>query len=557
MERRRAILKRHAALKADREPFMRMWRSVSRQFAPMLARFDDSGRRKAVERNDLMNSAPIRDGRILAAGMMTSITSPSRRWFKLTPQGKFTPDSSSSEGRAWLEDVENVLFQIFARSNIYSALSQCYRECGVFGVSAFFVEEDDEDVVRAYTLPVGSYCLASSSRRTVDTVYREVWMTTAQMVERFGLDRCSRHVVDLYSQGDMDTEHKVVHVVQPKAGHVSGSYLSKPYESLWLEASSEAEGFLKESGYEEFPVMAPRWTVVSGDSYGVDSPAMISLGDAKLLQQLEKTSAKLMENGAEPALIASTTLRNQPISQQAGRVTYADSATGAPAAAPIQVPAPHWISILQEKIKLVEEKIAGNFFVDLFLGMSESDRREMTAEEVRARQQEKMLQLGPVLERLNDELLDPLIERVFSIASRKGLVPPVPEGMDGDTVKVEYLSILTQAQKTVGVSAVQQFVSSVAQMSQVNPEVLDKVDWDQVVDDLAEMYGTPPRELLDDMEVDRIRNDRRQAQETANRTAIESEQAQQALALSKAKLGQDSALDAVLRQSGPVAEAGA
>ena len=547
-----SYLKRYEALKQEREPWVRLWRELADNFAPMLSRFDNERQKKSVQRNRLLNSSPVRDGRILAAGMMTSITSPARKWFKLSEPFAF---KESYEVRGWLDDIENGLFQIFAKSNIYSALSSSYRETGVFGIHAFFVEEDEKDLVRAYTLPIGSYCLASSERRVIDTLYRDVWLTTAQIVDRFGLDACSTHVRNLWEQGDRDTQHRIIHVIEPNKrwSQEKGDYRAKPYDSVWFEANSIAEGFLRKSGYYEFPVMAPRWAVVDNDVYGSDSPGMISLGDAKLLQVIEASSAKMMENGAEPALLASAALRNQKISMRPAEITYGDSTNGAPIAAPLHETPPHWISILQEKIKNIEEKVSSAFFVDLFLALSESDRREMTAEEVRARQQEKMLQLGPVLERLNDELLDPLIDRVFAIAYRRGVLPKAPPEIAGQNVRIEYLSILTQAQKTVGVSSVQAWLSSLMNLSQTHPDVLDKVNWDQVVEDLAEMYGVPPRELADSDKVERIREARAQQMAMQQQLAAQTEQANQVKTLADAQTEKPSALTELLNASGPYA----
>lgn len=555
-ERRKQYLRRWARLKEEREPYLTLWRELAANFAPMSALFDEDRNSKRVKRNRLLNSSPVRAGRVLAAGMMTSITSPARKWFKLSKPFSFMVEAPRV--RSWLEDVENGLFQIFARSNLYSALSMAYQECGIFGTHAFFVDEDDEDLVRAYPLPIGTYCLAASERRSVDTLYREVWLTTAQMVRRFGLDACSQHVRMLWNSGDRDTSHCVLHIIEPNKKYIleKADYRKKPYDSVWLEIGSEATGFLHEGGFEEFPVMAPRWSVIDNNVYGADSPGMVALGDAKMLQAIEKASMKMLENGADPALVASSSMRNQKISLKPADVTFGDSTNGAPAVQPMHQTPPHWVSILQNKIQNVEDKIASAFFVDLFLGLSESDRREITAEEIRARQQEKMLQLGPVLERLNDELLDPLIDRVFSIAYRKGFLPPAPDELSAESIRVEYLSILTQAQKTIGVSAVNQFLAAVAGLAPSHPEILDKINWDRVVDDLAEMYGVPPRELQEKGEVDAIRQQRAEQAAMQQQMAVQMAQAEQAKTLSEARTDRQSALSTLLSSvSGPMGAA--
>ena len=68
-------------------------------------------------------------------------------------------------------------------------------------------------------------------------------------------------------------------------------------------------------------------------------------------------------------------------------------------------------------------QIMQGFSADLFLMLA--DRKNMTATEVAERVAEKMLLLAPALGRLQSDMLDPIIERVFGVLSRRGvLLPP-------------------------------------------------------------------------------------------------------------------------------------
>ena len=80
----------------------------------------------------------------------------------------------------------------------------------------------------------------------------------------------------------------------------------------------------------------------------------------------------------------------------------------------------------------------------------------MTAREVSERNAEKMLMLGPVLDRLRSELFQPLIERVYGIMDRAGKIAFPPPELAGQPIKVEFISILAQAQKQAGLSAIDQ-----------------------------------------------------------------------------------------------------
>lgn len=143
-----------------------------------------------------------------------------------------------------------------------------------------------------------------------------------------------------------------------------------------------------------------------------------------------------------------------------------------------------------------------------------------TATEIAQKHEEKLLQLGPVLENLNNELLDPLIHRTFQMmvrASEPGwngltdfmVIPPPPKelmGEDGKVsdLKVEYVSILAQAQKMVSTGAVERWVGFVGQMAAIPglEHVIDKVNADEIADSMAEDLGVPNKAVHTDDEVE-------------------------------------------------------
>ena len=64
-----------------------------------------------------------------------------------------------------------------------------------------------------------------------------------------------------------------------------------------------------------------------------------------------------------------------------------------------------------------------------------------SATEIAERRDEKRVMPGPVLERLRDDLLEPLIGRVFQVMARAGQIPPPPSLMlDGLRLQPEYVS---------------------------------------------------------------------------------------------------------------------
>ena len=168
--------------------------------------------------------------------------------------------------------------------------------------------------------------------------------------------------------------------------------------------------------------------------------------------------------------------------------------------------------------------------MDLFLTLA--DRRNMTATEVAERVQEKMLLLGPALGRLQSELLDPVVTRVFNIALRNGILGEPPEFLQGQEITIEYVSPLALAQKGEQVQAISQWLQIVGGVAQVKPEVLDVVNGDNVVRETGDIFGVKPTNMNSPEHIDAIRQQRAQVQEA---------QAQIAAAQQGASIGKDMA----------------
>lgn len=129
---------------------------------------------------------------------------------------------------------------------------------------------------------------------------------------------------------------------------------------------------------------------------------------------------------------------------------------------------------------------------DLFKLILEG-RSKVTASEIAAREEEKLVLIGPVLERLHDELFIPLIDRTFALMRGLDMLPPCPPELAGRRLKVEFVSLLAQAQKLVGVSAADQYLALTLKASAAWPEALDSLNVDQLLDTYADSAG-PARE---------------------------------------------------------------
>ena len=167
------------------------------------------------------------------------------------------------------------------------------------------------------------------------------------------------------------------------------------------------------------------------------------------------------------------------------------------------------------------------FYVDQLLT---SQGGNMTATEVLQRNEEKMRLLGPVLGRLQSELLQPLIERVYKILERQGIFRPAPEILAQQDVEIEYVSPLAKAQKSGDLNTVMRGVEIFGAMSQFAP-VLDYLDTDGLAKYVQKVLGLPAAVMKSDAQVQQLRNERQQQQQAQ---AEQEQQMQQAEAVGAA-----------------------
>lgn len=499
------------------------WRDLSDYIEPRTGRWALSDTNDGKRRDQkIINGTATYSARVLEAGMMSGITSPARPWFKFA-----TPDPGLMEFgpvKVWLHQAENAMREVFVKSNLYNALPTVYGEEGIFGTAALAAMQDDAELVRFYPFTIGSFYIANSSRNQVDTIYREFRMTARQMVQQFGVDSVSSTVKGM-AERNPESWVDVCHAIEPNDGRIHGRMDNRnmPYRSVYWEKGGDKDQTLRVSGFREFPAMAPRWKVNGEDIYG-SGPGALAIGDIKALQLLERRKAEMIEKGVRPPMIAPESMRGQKASIVPGDITYANVQQGMQGFVPAYMVDASWLGGIRSEIQAHEDRINTAFFVDLFLMIAQMDSVR-TATEIAERKEEKMLMLGPVLERLNDELLDPLIDRTFGLmleqsAPRwagllpgKPVLPPPPQELAGMDLRVEYISILAQAQKALGVASIERTLGFAGNLAGIDPSVLDKLDLDQAMDEYAAMIGIAPTILRSDEQVAEIRRQRAEAQQ--------------------------------------------
>lgn len=513
-DKRKRLLQRKTALWSERSSWDTHWQEIATYQMPRAGRFQISETNKGEKKHSkILDSTAVFAHRTLAAGMMSGMTSPARPWFRLALADKDLMEYAPV--KQWLHDVADMMRAVFYASNTYNTLHQCYEELGAFGTWADFVQPDFENVIHHYPMTVGEYALATNDKGRVDTVCRQLQMTVGQMVKQFGRGNCSIAVQNLFDRGTFDAWVPVMHMVQPRADRdaTKADARNMAWASMYFEPGGNEDKYLSEGGYKRFPALCPRWVVTGNDIYG-RSPGMDCLGDVKQLQHQQLRKGQAIDYQVNPPLQVPTQYKDQAHKRLPGGVMYVDAASpGGGVRAAFEVPLR--LDYLLADIQDVRERIRGAYYADLFLMMANDKRSGTTATEIAERHEEKLLMLGPVLERLHDELLSPLIDITFERMSDAGILPPAPPEIEGRDLNIEFISTLAQAQRAVAAAGTDRLLGTVNTLVQVWPEVRHKIDAMQVVDDYSNLFGVNPKIVRADDDAKAIADAEAQAAQAA------------------------------------------
>ena len=553
-ETRKRAQSRLAAMKTERSSWDSHWRDISTSLLPRTGRWQASARNQGGRKHQaILDASATYALGVLASGLMSGATSPARPWFGLA-----LPDADLAKRdgvQVWVDQVADLMRDEMARTNIYRALPAMYRELGCYGTAAAFCrpmraatadpQNERRGLLHFYPLTVGEYWLGQSDLNVVDSLYREFDMSVGQLVQQFGEANVSNEVREMWKRGERDKWFTVVQAIEPREDRDPEleDNANMPWRSLYYEAGSATDKVLMESGFEYFPCLAPRWQTTSGDIYG-EGPGMLVIGAIEQLQHQQWRKGQAIDYQTQPPKQAPASMEGREVSMLPGSTTFGGG------------PGDEIKAIFKSDLRIdhlhldmqeVRARIREGFFTDLFLMLAQSDRRQMTAAEVAERHEEKLLMLGPVLENLHDELLRPLINQVFSEMAANGKLPPPPPDLVGIDLQVEFTSMLAMAQKAMGVNAQDRFMATVTQLSERYPEVVDRVNVDEVVDDYARRLGIPAKLLVPVAQAQEIRKARNDAFRAKEQMAMLQSQAMATKDLAQAPVGgpQPNALDAV------------
>lgn len=486
------------------------WQDIAEVIAPR--KLDFVGDRTPGEKrmNKVYDPTGIQALEMLAAGLHGMATNPASKWFSLRMIGQRVPGPDGEpidineipEVQEYMAHVEEVMWQrIYAPGTQFTtSMHECYLDIGAFGTCVLFIGESEDGGLLFQAKPLAEVVIAENADGKIDTVFRKFRFTVRQvwqMQNQLGW-KPSDETRKKYEDKKYDEPVEIIHAVYPRADREPGKANPEnmPFASCYFELKEAHE--LKSSGFPEFPYQVARWSKYSDEVYG-RGPGMIALPEVKMLQAMTLAKIKLIHKAADPPMwLSDDGVIGQTRTIPGGLNYIRGNPNERVMLQPVSL---QGIQFLAEDIREQRESVLRLFYADL---MRMTDRANMTATEVVQRTQEMMRLFGPLIGRLESEMLGPLVERVFGILTRQGLLPDPPEVLQGKDFTVEYVSPIATAQKQAHFQGIVQVMQMIMLFGEEAAAAIvqKNVDVDKMFKKLWDGFNNDPDMLRDDEEVE-------------------------------------------------------
>ena len=551
LSRRERLEKRFQSVKALREPYDQDYAEIERLCLPSRSAFLSSTQLKRRANTSKQDTAGIIAGRTLVHGMATGLSSPSRPWFKLR-----TTDPELNEFqpvKEWLFDTERKIYNHFSSTNYYDAAKIAYSELAHMGFACTLAVEHSEYGAVYHAFDHGEVWIQEDDGLRVSSLFYRPVYTVDQMVRKFPWNRLSDKVRDAYDKGNIAQLVECMCVIEKNDDRDASKLDSsnKPWRSTWWEVNNpDKTSTLKEGGFDSKPFTAPRWETTGSEIYSSASPGFNALPDLRELEFNARRKGRALDMMVRPPVFLPAGLQQQALSLDPGSLNFINEMQGK---VDVIRPDPNVMTVMADDIERITRRVNQLFYADLWMTVTEMEGiQPRNQQELMYRNEEKLTQLGPVVDRVNIEKLEVDIDRAFDMLERRRVLLPPPPELAGKPLLIDFVSILAQAQLATSNSSIERAAQFVGYLSGLFPDAALKFDAEQAVDEFAKNSNTSPKIIRSDEIVAELKEQmaRKEAADRAMQMAPAAAQgAQAAELLSRTQVGSGgSMLDQMMGQ---------
>lgn len=510
------MLREKDALEKPLRLWMPMWQEISEVILPRRSNITVKQAEGSQRERRLFDSTAVSANERLAGSIVGTVTPSTFQWFEPIVQEAFNVrvPSAVEQYAAW---VGKDMFRTVQRSNFDVCMQEMTQDLVGFGTAAMFVSDMGKGQVKCRTLHPGEYMIDTNYDGDVIKVIRLLRMTVREVVETWGTPALAPEVARTLAAGDMkilEKEVEIMHWIAYRDKEVYGFPVDNfPVASIYVDTTHKH--LVKKSGFHDWPCMVVRWSSTSGERYG-RGPGFTALPDVLSLNRAEELSLRAWAKAIEPPILAiHDGILGQP-DFRPSRMSYINM-EGA-------------LSYLEPKTRLDIETVKREdkrrsiwniYYMDQVQFIPERGKTPPSAEEVRARLNIMLQILGPQLVRLEKECLSPFLERVFGIRMRSRMLPPAPPEVVqyvravGGNMQMEFVGPVARAKRQAEAGVIDGLISFTGATAQIEPSVVDNVDFDEALRERARIDQVPKKLLRTPTQVEEIRQQRMEREAAA------------------------------------------
>lgn len=495
------LIKRNDKLKSERTNWSQFYGDVRDYIRPRKRIIDDFRTPGTASTNKLHDSTAPNSSRNLALVFAHSLTNRNVQWFQyaVPETGPFHRIATTASVQQWLNAAARTVFNALGESNFYNVIGEIYWDFVSFATCDIFSEERR---VRGAgfrglnfrALPIEGYTFAEDESGQVDTVFRDFTWSARQAAQHWGAENLPRKIQKA-AKDEPDKQFEFLRAVLPREEWEPESPFPEDREYALVDVSISEKEIIHEGGYFEFPHHVGRFDKSAGEARG-RGPADVAMGDIKSLNKLRELELKGYNRAVQPPILAMHKNIMGRARMQPNAITYAKDISQIR-----EIPTNFRMDLSSLKAEQLVQSIRDIYLTDQIVLPR---TKTMTAEEVATLREQVESILGPTVERFQDEVLSPLLERTFGIMFRAGAIPPMPMELEGiERLEIEYSGALARNQKLEQVRSVRNYLGVLNEMALMQqaggqPATVTQIpDFEKMARLVAPWMGVPGEFLKD------------------------------------------------------------
>ena len=526
------ILGQFRKLEDQRMNWQNTWDIITEYVLPHRGDFNIKLAQGVTRNRRLFDTTAVQANEFLASTLNGGLTNPSVKWFNLNSRNEEL--NRIEPVKHYLESATADIFRVInsPASNFQSQNHELFMDLVAYGTACMYVDDVPGEGIRFKAIHLSEVFIAEDKNGHVDTVFRKFKLTAKQAEQTWGREKLPQKILESLVKNP-ENRFEFIHCVKPNPDYDPEALNYKKRKFTSYHISLEARHVVDENGYFEMPYLVPRWSKLVGEIYG-RSPAWSALADIRMINVVSKTLIIAAEKQVDPPLLMADDGVMMPLRTMPGGINYGGlDMNGRARIQPLQTGGN--FNIGMEMLEQRAKAIRNAYFIDPLL--NSPIKSNVTREEILQRQEEKLRLIGPQIGRIQAEYLSLLIERIYNILARNGVLQPLPDEIadlvEGNGIEVEYTSPLARTFKSNEPIALQRVMQSFLPLAQTQPEILDNVNFDRSFRQVSDILGVPLSMLNTIEERTAIRQARAQAQQQQQDMAMASEMASKAAELKK------------------------